>query len=173
MSDTPKNRGERFTLHEPMRPNNPPPGSENWRVAELVSLERFTMHPPMEPINPPPGSEAWPGVNLVPLDRLTILPPMDPTDPAVGRTAEQTPDPRELEETAERIEQVSSALRRLPGPDREILLLRFFDGLSHDQIAAHLGVSATAVRVRLHRAMHRAREAMAATGTSASQPPAG
>ena len=42
-------RGERFTMHEPRDPNNPPPGSEHWPVVEIESLERFTMHEPREP----------------------------------------------------------------------------------------------------------------------------
>lgn len=44
------------------------------------------------------------------------------------------------------------ALEHLPIDDQEILLLTYWDGLSSKEISGVLGTSATAVRMRLHRA---------------------
>jgi RNA polymerase sigma-70 factor (ECF subfamily) len=45
-----------------------------------------------------------------------------------------------------------TALRTLPVPDRAALLMHAQDGLSHAAIAASLGLSVAAVKVRIHRA---------------------
>jgi RNA polymerase sigma-70 factor (ECF subfamily) len=47
---------------------------------------------------------------------------------------------------------VLSALQRMPERDRAALLMRAQDGMSHEEIAAVLGLSVAAVRVRIHRA---------------------
>ena len=47
---------------------------------------------------------------------------------------------------------VLAALQRLPDTDRAALLMRAQDGMSHEEIAAALGLSVAAVRVRIHRA---------------------
>jgi RNA polymerase sigma-70 factor (ECF subfamily) len=65
------------------------------------------------------------------------------TDPAAGM--EQTVDRKERARTA------LEALRRLPEIDRSALLMRA-DELSYKQIAASLGLSLAATRVRVHRA---------------------
>lgn len=52
-------------------------------------------------------------------------------------------------------EALRRALGQLGEPDREILLLIAWEGLSPTQAAAVLGVKAAAVRVRLHRARRR------------------
>ncbi len=44
-------------------------------------------------------------------------------------------------------------LARLPAEHRQVLQLRFYDGLSHEEIAARLGLSAGNARVRLCRAL--------------------
>ncbi len=53
------------------------------------------------------------------------------------------------EETRARVRE---AIDRLPETYRTILLLRDIDGLSGDEAAAELGITTTAVKVRLHRA---------------------
>jgi RNA polymerase sigma factor (sigma-70 family) len=50
---------------------------------------------------------------------------------------------------------VRAALRRLRAEDREALTLIAWDGLTPTEAARSLGCSATAFRVRLHRARHR------------------
>jgi RNA polymerase sigma-70 factor, ECF subfamily len=53
---------------------------------------------------------------------------------------------------ADRANLVRQAIQRLSANAREIVVLRYFSGLSHEQIAAALGISAQAVHSRLRRA---------------------
>ena len=53
---------------------------------------------------------------------------------------------------------VRSALARLAEPDREVLMLTFWEGLEPRETAVVLGVSATAARARLSRARARLRD---------------
>jgi RNA polymerase sigma-70 factor (ECF subfamily) len=62
-------------------------------------------------------------------------------------------------EELERADQLRAALDRLAPEKREVLLLARFGELRHDRIAAMLGISPGAVRVRLHRALKELREA--------------
>jgi RNA polymerase sigma-70 factor (ECF subfamily) len=55
---------------------------------------------------------------------------------------------------------VAALLARLPGRDREVLLLVAWEGLTSAQAARVLGIRETAARVRLHRARKRLRAAM-------------
>ena len=55
--------------------------------------------------------------------------------------------------------QLRAALDLLAPDKREVLLLARFGELRHDRIAAMLGISPGAVRVRLHRALKELREA--------------
>jgi RNA polymerase sigma-70 factor (ECF subfamily) len=47
---------------------------------------------------------------------------------------------------------VAAALRQLPEVDRAALLMRAEDGLPYEEIAAALGLSVAAARVKVHRA---------------------
>ena len=49
-------------------------------------------------------------------------------------------------------EAVREALGRLSAPAREVVFLRFYDGLSYEQISAVLGISEQAINGRLRRA---------------------
>jgi RNA polymerase sigma-70 factor (ECF subfamily) len=49
-------------------------------------------------------------------------------------------------------EAVKQALSRLPDEAREVIYLRFYDGLSYEQISAVLGISGQAINGRLRRA---------------------
>jgi RNA polymerase sigma-70 factor (ECF subfamily) len=49
-------------------------------------------------------------------------------------------------------EAVKKALSRLPDEAREVVYLRFYDGLSYEQISAVLGISEQAINGRLRRA---------------------
>ncbi len=62
----------------------------------------------------------------------------------------------------ERQAAVRQGLVRLPARDREILLLKYSEGWSYHQLAAHLGASHSAVEARLHRARARLRQELAA-----------
>jgi RNA polymerase sigma factor (sigma-70 family) len=55
---------------------------------------------------------------------------------------------------------VREALQRLPPRDAEILLLKYTEDWSYQELAAHLGVSESAVEARLHRARGRLRAAV-------------
>lgn len=61
---------------------------------------------------------------------------------------------------------VSRALATLPDLDQRILALRVVDGCSSEEVAEKTGLSAMAVRTRLHRARARVREACASEGAS-------
>jgi RNA polymerase sigma-70 factor (ECF subfamily) len=49
-------------------------------------------------------------------------------------------------------EAVKKALGRLPAEAKEVVFLRFYDGLSYEQISAVLGISEQAINGRLRRA---------------------
>lgn len=60
--------------------------------------------------------------------------------------------------TDETCEAVRIALKDLPEEAREVVFLRFYDGLSYDQISAVLGISEQAINGRLRRAKRKLAE---------------
>lgn len=68
--------------------------------------------------------------------------------------------PEEHVEVLARRELAAAALATLTDAQREVLLLIAWDGLTHQEAAAALGCSASALRVRLHRARRRLRHAL-------------
>jgi RNA polymerase sigma-70 factor (ECF subfamily) len=78
--------------------------------------------------------------------------------------------PRAPEHTGELAELVA-AYRRLSESDREVLALAGWEELDYAQIAAVLGCSRNAVRIRLHRARRRLAQQLADQAPGA-QPPA-
>jgi RNA polymerase sigma-70 factor (ECF subfamily) len=71
------------------------------------------------------------------------------------------------QELAQRVRQ---AMARLAEADREVLLLRHFEGLSNPEVAALLGLSPGAVSKRYGRAVLRLHEFLFAGGLTESQP---
>jgi RNA polymerase sigma factor (sigma-70 family) len=71
-------------------------------------------------------------------------------------------DPLDWMLADEQREMVRVALDRLPPRDKEILWLKYTEDWSYHQLAAHLGVSHSAVEARLHRARQRLRTELAA-----------
>lgn len=67
-------------------------------------------------------------------------------------------DPVARAEAAGLRHHLTDALRRLPPGLRQVVVLRDVYDLPHDAIAAELGISVTAAKVRLHRARRRLRE---------------
>lgn len=63
------------------------------------------------------------------------------------------------------------ALALLPEPDREVLLLCGWDGLTPSQIATVVGCSPPAARVRLHRARRRLRALLDAPDPASERAP--
>ena len=78
----------------------------------------------------------------------------DPPDPAAAGEESDLP----LDRAA-----VRAALAQLAPRDREVIALKFHAGLSNEEIARVLGVSATNAGTTLHRAMQRLRKACHAT----------
>ncbi len=70
------------------------------------------------------------------------------------------PDPLSWLLSGERRDMVRQALMTLPGRDMEILLLKYGENWSYQQIAQRLAVSQSAVEARLHRARARLRSAI-------------
>jgi RNA polymerase sigma-70 factor (ECF subfamily) len=67
-------------------------------------------------------------------------------------------DAEELLEARDRREAVREALTRLKPQDQELMRLRYGDDLDTDDVAALTGMSASAVKTRLHRARHALRD---------------
>ena len=71
----------------------------------------------------------------------------------------------------ERASLVRQAIGRLPRREVEILLLKYSESWSYEQLAQHLGITESAVESRLHRARRRLRQELAVlepTATSKS-----
>lgn len=71
------------------------------------------------------------------------------------RLAGRTSSPSRQAERAERVEQVRRALARLSDDDREVLLMRAYEDLPYEAIAAVLDVTTAAARQRHGRALRR------------------
>lgn len=67
-------------------------------------------------------------------------------------------DPVRRSESASLRDAVQKALAALPPKLRTVVVLRDIYDLSHEVIAAELGISVSAAKVRLHRARHRLRD---------------
>ena len=65
---------------------------------------------------------------------------------------------------------VRQSVRRLPERAREVVLLHYFSGLSHEEIAAALGTSPQAVHGRLLRARRKMAEDLRRNGLGRREP---
>ncbi len=79
-------------------------------------------------------------------------PAQAPPDAAAWEQLAADLTPRAAEAVPDRLT-AADYLARLPAEHRQVLQLRFYDGLSHEEIAARLGLSAGNARVRLCRAL--------------------
>ena len=86
--------------------------------------------------------------NLLLMDRRSISrrEAIDEAVPDLHRSALVT------SEAKQELERVMEALRHLPEIDRAALLMRANDGLAYEEIAVALGLSLSAVKVKIHRA---------------------
>jgi RNA polymerase sigma factor (sigma-70 family) len=66
--------------------------------------------------------------------------------------ASDCPGPAEIAEIADLARRVRDAVTALPSGQRDAVLLFYLQGLSHREVAAELGISAGAVKARLHQA---------------------
>ena len=76
----------------------------------------------------------------------------------IAPVAERSPSPAERAERAELRRMVWEGIRRLSEQDREILILREFQGLTYAELAAVLDIPKGTVMSRLHHARKRLRE---------------
>jgi RNA polymerase sigma-70 factor (ECF subfamily) len=82
--------------------------------------------------------------------RRTRRTPVDRIDDnAEFSLLEPAPNAAEVLDHAQRHEAMLAALRTLPERCREVMLLRYVDGFSAQEIAVHLGLAAATVRVHL------------------------
>jgi RNA polymerase sigma-70 factor (ECF subfamily) len=65
-------------------------------------------------------------------------------------------------------DQLGRALLRLPDRHRQLIVLRFFDGLEPDELCTVLGCSRATFAVRLHRALRALRTVLAEESTDAA-----
>ena len=103
------------------------------------------------------------------LYRIAVNRAVDAARSAKGRrwlplleTLSATPDPdanpaHNAEKGAEQRE-IQSVLMKVPVQHRDVLVLKYFQDLSVDEIAEVLGISVTAAKVRLHRARNHFKE---------------
>jgi RNA polymerase sigma-70 factor (ECF subfamily) len=89
-----------------------------------------------------------------------------PAEPDLDRPDPTPLVPEELERKEE-LAKLQAALARLPEDKRELLLLARSGTLSYEQIAALLGCSVGALKVRVHRALQLLREAYARVDSEA------
>ncbi|MCC7077418.1 MAG: sigma-70 family RNA polymerase sigma factor [Acidimicrobiia bacterium] len=75
-----------------------------------------------------------------------------------------SPEPEEVSQSSHLREVLEHHLMALPVPQRTVVVMKDVYGLSHEAIAAELGITVTAAKVRLHRARRRLRAALEADG---------
>jgi RNA polymerase sigma-70 factor (ECF subfamily) len=97
---------------------------------------------------------AGPDEPEVPLDRF--LPPDDPRRP-LGWAAPPRAWPEERLMTSETVQHVRDAIAKLPPAQQAVIGLRDIEGLSAEEVASALDISAVNGRVILHRARSRLR----------------
>ena len=94
--------------------------------------------------------------------------PGDPTSAAGGRVAAADPTPSRQAAARDMASRLHAVLGRLPEPDRAILGMRTFEGLSYEEAASRLEIDPAAARKRYGRALLRLRAALLAEGLTES-----
>jgi RNA polymerase sigma factor (sigma-70 family) len=78
--------------------------------------------------------------------------PPDASLPDGQDVQDQAASPEATAQSRHELRRVLRALAQIPENDRAVLLMATVEGLSHQTIASMLGLSTTAVKVRVHRA---------------------
>jgi RNA polymerase sigma-70 factor (ECF subfamily) len=116
----------------------PKPGDlEAWVYAQVLDRFREAVRGALGPQHHVDRDVAWPDDSVAPLAEHLV-------DSQTG--------PKTALSHAERCEVVRAALEKLDPIDREILALRYFDGLNFTQIGAILGLKANTANARALRA---------------------
>ena len=71
---------------------------------------------------------------------------------------DESPDSADLVAAGDQARRVAAAVAELPPPQREALMLAYFEGLSHSEIAERLAVPLGTVKGRIRLALDRLRE---------------
>jgi RNA polymerase sigma-70 factor, ECF subfamily len=103
--------------------------------------------------------------------RRTAAPPTfsmhdsEPEQPAIEESLpDLAPSPRDMSSADERARHLRAAIGRLDEPQREVILLKYFQNLPCRDVAQVLGVTEGTVWSRTHRALAQLRTMMAAEG---------
>jgi RNA polymerase sigma-70 factor (ECF subfamily) len=83
------------------------------------------------------------------------------SETATAHVAARDPDPEQVSISSEEVAQIHRALDTLPGGQRELVELAYYEGLTHTQIAERTGTPLGTVKTRLRAAMSALRGAMA------------
>jgi RNA polymerase sigma-70 factor (ECF subfamily) len=86
------------------------------------------------------------------------------------RARDNRPDPERRAHSHLELQAALSALQTLPEIDRAAVLLRAEEGLPYEEVAAALGISAAAARVKVHRARLKLAQALRVRGVDAIEP---
>jgi RNA polymerase sigma-70 factor (ECF subfamily) len=73
---------------------------------------------------------------------------------------DERPGPERCAQSSSDLRRVLAALQTLPALDRAAVLLRAEEGMSYEEVAATLNISAVAARVKVHRARLKLAEAL-------------
>jgi RNA polymerase sigma factor (sigma-70 family) len=127
-------------------------------VAQEAFLEAYLS---LDKLRQPERFRAWLcgiGLNLAKM-RLRRMKWLVDLDTAVSLPAPQ-PTPEQMAEQHEGEQRLYAAISDLSPAEREALLLVYRDGFSHQETAVQLGISLSAVKVRVHRGRNRLRSAL-------------
>ncbi len=83
---------------------------------------------------------------------------------------DEVPDPVDEASLAEEARHVRSALAQIPEAQRKVLLLAYFQGLSHSEIAARLGAPLGTVKSHARLGLTKLRDLLRADGTRSRSP---
>lgn len=87
--------------------------------------------------------------------------PHDVAEASIARTVPERPDPAREMERAEARRAIDDAIGTLRPIDRQIVRMRFVDGMSTEEVAEATGLSVAATKTRLHRARASLRSVLA------------
>jgi RNA polymerase sigma factor (sigma-70 family) len=90
------------------------------------------------------------------LFRRRRVQPLEPiTDFRELRVLEEQPDAAAIVDQRQELEILADAVRALPDRCRQVIMLRYIDGLAYKEIAVQLGISPETVKVHMAKGMRR------------------